>query len=284
MFRGCVGAVLVFAAGATAAEPGPYRFRFQPGQVLTYSVRQQTAVTETAHDETSKDLRTGTTVTKLALTRRWEVKAVDAAGVATLEMSIAAIRQEIARPGPADKDGKPTLDSLVIDSATAEGQQQAVAYLNKPIVTVRLDPRGQLVEAKAVTGTTDRLAAELPFRLTLPETAPAAGVTWERPFTIKLDPPLGTGETHDATQTYTLKGVTDGTATVAVTSALKATPADTAQLPPLIPLLWEGEVTFDPAGGKYTGAKLSVKREVPNHQGTGTKFVYESRYTETLEK
>jgi hypothetical protein len=284
MFRACVGVVLAVAAVGSAADPQPMRFKFQPGQVLTYSVKQQTTVTETAHDEVAKDLRTGTTVTKLALTRRWEVKAVDAAGVTTLEMSITALRQEIARPGPADKDGMPTVDTLVIDSATPEGQQQTAEYLNKPIVTVKLDPRGRLVEAKAVAGTTDRLAAELPFRLTLPETPLAVGATWDRPFVIKLDPPLGTGETHDAIQTYTLKSLTGGVATITVASALNATPKDPAQLPPLTPLLWEGEVSYDPANGRYTGAKLSVKREVPNHQGEGTKFVYESAYTETLEK
>ena len=281
MIRGCIGLVLFFAAAAAADEPP--RFKFQPGQVLTYSVRQETRVTETAHDETAKDLRTGTSVTKLALTKRWQVKAVDPSGVATLEMAIAAIRQEISRPGPADKDGQPTTDDLVIDSATPEGKQQTAAYLNKPIVTVRLDPLGRLIEANA-TGGSDRLNAELPFRLTLPEAGVAVGATWQRPFLIKLAPPLGTGETFDAVQTYTLKAVADGTATVAVASALKATPPDAGQLPPLVPLLWDGEVYFQFVAGRYAGAKLSVKREIPDHQGAGTKFIYESQYTETLAK
>jgi hypothetical protein len=283
MPRVCVGLVL-FAATGTAAAGEPLRFKFQPGQVLTYSVRQLTRVTETAYDETAKDLRTGTSVTKLALVRRWAVTAVDPAGVATLEMSIASIRQEISRPGPADKDGKPTADDIVIDSATPEGKQQTAEYLGKPIVTVRLDPQGRLVEAKAAGGAADRLAAEPPFRLTLPDAAVAAGSAWRRPFPIKLAPPLGTGESFDAVQTYTLKAVADGTAVVAVASALKATPADPGQLPPLVPLLWEGEVYFQPATGRYAGAKLGVKREVPDHQGAGTKFVYESQYAETLEK
>ena len=43
------------------------------------------------------------------------------------------------------------------------------------------------------------------------------------------------------------------------------------------------EVTL-PADGRYAGAKLGVKREVPDHQGAGTKFVYESQYVETLAK
>ena len=32
--------------------------------------------------------------------------------------------------------------------------------------------------------------------------------------------------------------------------------------------------------GRYHGAKLTAKKEIPNHQGDGTKFVYQSEYTE----
>lgn len=286
MSRGMIGCVLLLASAPrlVAAEPGVFRFQFRPGEALTYSVTQETRVVETAYDEAAKDLRTGATVTKLTLTRRWDVKAVDPDGTAALDMAITAIRQQIDRPGPADKDGNPTVDSLVIDSATEEGKQQTAEYLNKPIVAVKLDPRGRLVEVKAAGGSENRIAAELPFRLTLPDAAPAVGSTWDRAFAIKLDPPLGTGETHDAAQTYTLKAFAGGIATVGVASALKATPADAAQLSPLIPLLWEGEVSFRPADGRYVGAKLTAKREVPNHQGTGTKFAYESWYSEALVK
>jgi hypothetical protein len=156
------------------------------------------------------------------------------------------------------------------------------AFLNKPIVTAKVDARGQLLDAKATAGSADRLRAELPFRVVLPEQAPAAGGSWQRAFVIQLDPPAGTGEKYDATQTYTLKGEAQGHAVIGITTALKAAPKDPAEVPPLLPLLWEGEVYFHRATGRYAGAKLSVKQEVANHQGDGTKFVYESQYTEAL--
>jgi hypothetical protein len=49
-----------------------------------------------------------------------------------------------------------------------------------------------------------------------------------------------------------------------------------------LPLLWEGDVYFHKDTGRYSGARLAVKKEVANHQGEGTKFVYESQLTEGL--
>jgi hypothetical protein len=281
MVRGWVFLVVVLCVGPAAADQ-PLRFKWQQSQTLTYGVQQTTTISETTLEDGTNKPVASATVTKLALTRKWEVKAVDAGGAATLEMAITAFRQEILRPGAPDKDGKPTVNSTVIDSATPEGQEQTAAFLNKPIVTVKLDGQGRLLEAKAAGGSADRLHVELPFRLVLPDQAPAAGNTWERPFTIKLDPPQGTGEKYEAVQTYTLKGEAQGVCTVAVATTLKAAPKDPAELTPLLPTLWEGEVFFHKESGRYAGARLAVKKEVANHQGEGTKFVYETTYTEEM--
>ncbi|HVK18718.1 MAG TPA: hypothetical protein VM533_17430 [Fimbriiglobus sp.] len=279
MFRGWTILALLLTASAASADT-TLRFRWKPGQTLTYSVQQTTTVTETTIEDGTNKPVTAATKTMLALTRRWEVKAVDSTGTATLEMAIAAMRQEIVRPGPLDKAGQPTTDRTVLDSATDEGRQQMAAFLNKPVLTAKVDARGQLLEAKAASGTADRLQAELPFRLVLPEQPPVAGATWDRAFAIKLDPPHGTGEKYDATQTYTLKGESQGHTVVGVATALKSPPKDPAEMPGLLPLLWEGDVYFQKGTGRYSGARLTVKKEVANHQGEGTKFVYESQLTE----
>jgi hypothetical protein len=285
MVRGSIVTLFAVVGSAVAAEPAPLRFRFQAGESYTFAVTQKTTVAETTRDEQTGKLATAGTVTKLALTRKWDVKAVDEKGVATLDMAITAMRQEIIRPGPLDRDGKPTADTVVVDSATPEGQKQMAEYLGKPIVTVKLDARGQLLDAKAAGGTPDRLAAELPFRVALPEQPPAANAAWVRPFAVKLAPPLGTGESYDAAQAYSVKGTAAGGYTViGLTTTLKTPPKDAAEWPPLVPLLWEGEVYFHAETGRYAGARLGVKKEIPNHQGEGTKFVYQSEYTEGVAK
>jgi hypothetical protein len=138
-------------------------------------------------------------------------------------------------------------------------------------------------DVKAVTGeeAAMRLAAELPFRVILPETAIA---TWDRPFSIKLVPPYGTGESYDAVQTATLRESTNNLATIVVKTTLKSAPTAPSDLQPLLPWLWEGEVQVSVESGRYLGAQLKANRTLDNHQGVGSKFVFESEYRETLEK
>ena len=277
MVRGLLaGLALTLAAIASAADPP--RFRWQPGQELTYSSEQITTVVET----TVEDGRpvTTATATRLALTRRWLVKEVGPDGIATLELTVLSMKQQIARPGPRDRDGNPTIDRTLIDSSTAEGRQQLAAVLDRPVAVVKVDARGDVVEVLA--GPADRLRTELPFRVVLPGVRPAAGGSWERSLAIRLPPPLGTEESFDAKQTFTWRGESADAVTIGVVTAPKTPPGDPADLTALLPMLWQGEVTFSPASGRYTGAELAIKREVPNHLGEGTRFAYESRFTERL--
>lgn len=257
-------------AGSPVFAGEPLRFHFRPGESLTYTAKQITSVVETTLEEGTNRSVTAASVTKLTVTRRWDVKTVDPTGVVTVELTVTAMRQQITRPGPPDKDGKPTIDSEVLDSATPEGREQMAAFLGKPIATVVVDPQGRVLDATGPPA--ERLRVELPFRLTLPD----AGDRWERTFPLKLP----TGEKADFTQTFAVNGEAAGVATVRVATAPKAAPADPGEWPSLAPVLWEGEVTFDRAAGRYVGAKLTAKKEVTNHQGEGTRFRYESVYVE----
>ena len=266
-------AVLAGVGLARPAADAPLRFKWQPGQALTYQVRQSTVVQETLPGKGGKP-ETATAKTDLTLTRRWTVGAVDPAGTATLEMAITALKTE-HRIG----DGEPT----VRDSANPDHAKEMAGYLGRPIVTVRVDAQGRLVEVKeAKGGSAARLHAELPFRLTLPDAGPSTGQTWDRTFAVKLDPPAGLGETYDLVQTYTAKGMKDGLAVVGVATALKAPPKATAEQVPLVPMLWTGEVYFNPAAGAYHAARLTAKAGLVDHQGDGTKFVYQSTYVEDV--
>lgn len=257
---------------AASAQPAAPRFKWEAGKVHTYRVVQQTAVTETTLDEKTNKPVTGTAQTSLTLVRKWTVKEVDKLGVATLEMSITEMKNEFRQP-----DGSVS----VTDSAKPEDAKAMAEYLNKPIVTVRIDGRGNLVEVKeAKGGAAARLSAELPFRVVLPDALPEAGKGWERPFAVKLDPPHGTGESYDFVQKYTSKGAKDGYLIVGVETTLKAPPKGVSEQVPLVPMLWTGDVYFNTAAGKYQASRLKAKSELANHQGEGTKFVYESTYAE----
>lgn len=273
-------AVVVFAivAGVSAspaqppAGPPPLRFKWVKDQTHTYKVTQQTVVQETTLDEKTEKPVTAEARTSLAITKVWTVKEVDEAGTATLEMQITAVKNEFRRP-----DGSTELR----DSANPEQAKEMAEYLNKPVVIVRVDARGQLVEVKeAKTGSATRLYAELPFRLTLPDMGPVAGQSWDRTFSLKVDPPAGTGEAVEFVQKYTCKDVKDNLAAVGVQTALKEPPKTAGEQVPLVPMLWTGDLYFNVAAGKYHAARLTAKAELVNHLGEGTKFVYQSSFNE----
>ncbi|WP_439632237.1 hypothetical protein [Gemmata sp.] len=263
------------APAATApAGAVPARFKWKAGEVLTYKVTQQTAVRETSLDEKTEKPVTTEARTTLALVKKWDVKGVDDKGVATLEMTITSMKTEFRKP-----DGT----SVVRDSAVPDQAKELASFLNTPILTARVDAQGKLIEVKeSKAGSAARLHAELPFRFVLPESVTVAtGQTWDRAFTLKLDPPLGTGESHEFTQKYT-GGVKDGLVSIGVETTLKTAPKTLAEQVPLVPMLWTGEVYFNPTLGRYHAARLKVKAELPNHQGEGTKFEYESAYVEDV--
>lgn len=271
--------VSVVASAVAFAQSAPLRFQWQAGQTLSYKVSQTTTVDELTLDEKAKKPTPVKTVTSLTSTKKWVVTDVDKAGTATLQLSVGAMKQEVTQTVG---DGKP--NARVIDSAKPDDAKD-MPFLNKPILTVKVDTQGRLIEAKADNKlTADRLQVELPFRLVLPDLVPTKDITWSRPVAIKLPPPLGTGESFDATQRFTFRGMKDDHAVVGLATTLKEPPTDAAVMPPLIPLLWEGDLFFDTKTGRYHGAKLSVKKEVANHQGEGTKFGYASEYTEAVEK
>lgn len=272
-------AFLLLASAGVAQTPP--RFKFVVGRQLIYAVEQQTTVVETTSDENAPT--TSMTVTKLNLRKVWTVKAVSPENIASLELTITSMKQSIARNGPKDKDGKPTIDRTVIDSATDEGKAATGAFLNKVLLTIAVDELGRILDAKSANPESSvRIHQELPFRIVFPKNKPLPGQTWERTFEMKA--PTGTGEKYELVQTYSPKPAANGPAVFGMETLLKAEPKDKGELPALIPVLWKGEVFWNAEDGSYAGAKLTIERDIDKHQGEGSKFRFESRYSETREK
>jgi hypothetical protein len=266
--------LLTFALVAPSQPPAlpAVRFKWEANASHTYKVSQQTIVRETTLDPKTEKPVTAEARTDLTLKKRWVVKSVDANGVATLEMMITEMKNVFRRSYGT---------SLERDSANPEHAKEMAAYLNVPVVVVRVDSRGQIVEVKETkAGSASRLHAELPFRMTLPEAAPAIGTSWDRTFTLKLDPPLGTGESYEFLQKFTPAANANGLLSASVETTLKSPPKALAERVPLVPMLWTGNVYFNTRAGTYHAARLKVKAELPNYQGEGTKFEYESAYNE----
>jgi len=249
-------------------------FHWKAGHALSYRVSQTTTAVERL-----KDAEPMTTTTQLDLKKRWQVVDVDAAGTATLQMSLESLRME-TRP--------PRGETMLFDSAqpdkSSEGMKEELSKYVGPVLTiVRIDARGKLVGVKeSKFGSESRLQCDLPFKLVLPAAAVAAGQSWERAYAIKLEPPQGAGESFDAVQKYTCKAAANGQLTVGVLTEVKSIPEAAAERLPLLPLMPSGDLHFDAANGRLKAVRYQFAHEVANHRGDGSNYSLKSTYAEDL--
>src|SRR5262245_56033690 len=127
----------VLAAAVTAspalAQNAAWRFRWQNGQVLYYRVDHTTTVSETV---SGNKVVTGS---KLSLIKRWDVSAVDDKGVATLRLSVTAMRHEQSRP-----NGETLMfDSANPDKSTPELREQMGKFIGQTLAVLRVDSLGR---------------------------------------------------------------------------------------------------------------------------------------------
>src|SRR5206468_11858884 len=153
------GVLLLAAAATTPAQTAPGRLHWQAGQVLTYRVEQVTTASDVVGDSRAE------TKTRLNLIKRWQVISVDAAGAATLQLSLAMLRLETNTPG-----GETLLfDSASPDKNTPELRQQLSGYVGKALALLRVDNQGRVLEVKeSKFGPASRYENELPFVGVLP--------------------------------------------------------------------------------------------------------------------
>ncbi len=279
-----LAAIGILAAGVTttaygggtgrseATEAIPAVFRWQASQQLPYRIRQQTVVRETLIDPRSRQPQVTEVHTTLELVRQWHVRSVDQDGTATLQMTILRMRQQLQR-------GRE--EPVVRDSQKPDDAKEMTNYLNKPIVTVRVDRHGQIREVvEAATSSARRLEAELPFRLVLPATGIRPDQRWERTFRVVIDPPHGVGDAFPCIQQYRCTSIDHDKAVIAITTRCTQWPTSVAERLALIPYLWEGTVEFDLRSGEYLGSRLQVKETLADYAGPGSRYEYHSAFHE----
>jgi hypothetical protein len=271
MTRWATALVLLTWAAQNSKADDAWRFRWQTGQVLTYRVEQQTQAAEVTSEGKSE------TKTKLTLSKRWQVQSVDAAGVATLQHSVVALRMETATPG-----GETIVfDSADLDRSDARLREQMSKYVGVPIATLRVNALGKVIEVKeSKFGPASRFEAEPPFLVVLPDAAVKQGQRWERAYQITQEPPQGTGEKYDAAQACTCTKVDAAELWVALTTVLKTQPMSLGDRVPLLQMQPEGTIVFDVKNGRLHWARLKVEKELKGHAGEGSSYSFTSTYTE----
>ena len=264
------GVALLAAAALASAQTAPGRLHWQAGQVLTYRVEQVTVAADVVGDSKAE------TKTRLNLIKRWQVISVDAAGAATLQLSLAMLRLETNTPG----GDKLLFDSASPDKNTPELRTQLSGYVGKALALLRVDNQGRVLEVKqSKFGPASRYENELPFVGVLPADGPKEGQEWRRDYKITMEPPNGAGEKYDAVQKYVCKSAADGLLTATMTTELKKPPT-AAEQASLLQLLPAGEIVFDLKAGRLKSASLKIDKEVKGHQGAGSSYHVQMTYNE----
>jgi hypothetical protein len=273
MVRNFSGAILGFILAVSAAQAQDFQFKWRAGQVLSYRVEHVTSATDTIKDSKAES------ATKMTTVKRWQVLAVDQAGVATLQLSLGSLRMEVTPPS-----GQPLLfDSGDPEKSNPEMREQLTRYLGQPLAVLRIDAKGRVIDVKeSQFGPVSRFESELPLTVAFPDETPKVGQAWRRDYKITVEPPKGVGDKYDASQTYTLKKIDNDVATITVTTAVPKLPEALADQIPLLQLQPTGEILFDMEKGVLRSAKLRVEKELKNYQGEGSGYRFESTYSTEL--
>jgi hypothetical protein len=266
-----LAACAVTFSTATAQAP-LMKFRWQPGLTLSYKVAQATKAVEITGNGSSE------TKTKLDLVKQWKVSDVDAAGIATLNLTVVSMRMEISPPS----GGILIFDSADPTVGDAGLRAQMGKYVGQTIAILRLDERGKVVEVKeSKFGPPSRFDAELPFQLVLPAEAAREGVAWNRTYQMKLDPPHGAGESYDCVQAFRCKQMTPTSVLVSCQTTIPKLPENAQDQIPLLQAQTEGEIVFDIENGRLDAAVIQVNKELKDHQGKDSSYKFQSVYRES---
>ena len=259
---------------------GVWGFCWVEGQVLTYRAEHETTAVEVTADGKAE------TKTKLNVTKKWLIKEVDPSGVATLQLSLAALRMETTTPG----GGALLYDSAAPDKSDEGLRKQLGKLIGVPLATLRVNNLGKVIEVKeSKFGPASRFEAEPPFIVVLPSAPVKQKQTWERQYKITQEPPAGAGEKYDAVQTFTLtdtfeesmgRGANLTTLYFSIATAMKTQPESLADRVPLLQMQPEGLIVFDQHNGRMHHAKLTVSKELKGHAGKDSSYRFDSTYTE----
>jgi hypothetical protein len=271
MLTRCLLAIaLVLTAASSAFAQASWQFRWEKGQTLTYKIKHVTSVVEVVENTRN------TTQSSLDLVNRWQVGEVDAKGIATMTLTLVAMRNEQRRA-----NGETLLfDSQNPDKSTPELREQMNKYIGQTLAVLRVDSFGSVHEVKQ--GSASAFAAEPPFVVVFAEGKPAAGQRWGRAYNVVLDPPFGTGEKFQAEQRYECKKIDAGKASVTLATTFKTMPDNARERLPLLQKDLQGEIVFDVQAGRLISARLTIDKTVENHQGNGSSYHFKSEIVREL--
>jgi hypothetical protein len=262
--------LLVGLGSTTARAKTTLRWKYKEGEVLRYSMDQNTV--SVGQDLEGREVKQ---TIGLIMDMTWTVKSVDASGVASITQTIDRLRTSATAPF-----GKFSFDSK--EAGTASG---AAGPLFKMLVgaefSSKMNPKGEVTDIKlsdkvlaTLRGDNEPAGAQGQFSeaglknmiaqmvMPLPDGGVEVGETWGRKITIPAGPD---GQTRKVDQTFTYKGAIaapNGLEAVEFTTKFEAPKAD-----PNVPVTFKketatGRYEFDNAAGRVVKSTVLEDVEV----------------------
>ncbi len=278
--RLCVLAVTVACCGLCGrvsaesedkgAEKYTLRYRFQPGETIRWNVSHRNRVRTTVAGETQTAESTSDSV------KVWRVTEVKPDRSATFVYSVEQVQMRQLISGRAEV----RFDSES-DTDPPLGFEQVAAAVGRPISTVTLSDRGEVLKRHRELQTTP-VENEGDITIPLPEKPVAVGGQWSRPHDVQVRTDAGGVKTIRTRQTFTLENVRHGVATIRVHTSVLTPVRDPAIEAQLTQCAAKGEARFDLDAGRILGQQIDSDKRVVGFRGEASSLHYQTRFSEEL--
>jgi hypothetical protein len=245
------------------------RYKLEPRESLVSKV-VHFAETRTKMSELQEASSSRTITEKV-----WEVSSVNADGDMTFEYRILSVEMVQSVGDQPEQSYNSQTDATAPDLF-----KQVAETVSKPLATVTINPRGQIVKRDSELKAPQLGIGEL--TIALPEEAIAIGGQWSVPRECRVKLESGAHKTIKVRELYTLEKVSAGVATIRIQTQPLTPITDPAVEAQLIQQLSKGEIKFDLDRGRMLSKQLEWNDEVVGFRGPETSLRYDAKYTEEL--
>lgn len=167
------------------------------------------------------------------------------------------------------------------DKTPPHGYDKTAKRIGKPLARITLDQRG---DVKKRVELVEKVGQDTEGQITipLPEKAIPVGHTWRVPHDVFV--PLEGGRTKKVVmqQSFTLKSMKNGVATIAVATQILTPIRDPAIEAKLIDRYRRGTVRFDVTVGRILSQQMDLDKKVIGFRGPDSRVHSKTRFTERL--
>lgn len=254
----------------TAGEKFEIRYKLKPGELLVSKVTHF-AETKTKMSEHNEDSSSRTTTVK-----EWDVEAVNEAGEMTFVYRITSVAM-----AQAVGDAEELTYNSQTDSEVPPVFKQVAETIAKPLATITINPRGQVVSRDNELKAPQLGIGEL--TIPLPDESIAINGQWSVPRELRVKLESGAFKTIKVRELYTLEKVSAGVATIRIQTQPLTPVNDATVEAQLIQQLSKGIIKFDLDRGRLLSKKLDWSDEVLGFRGPETSLRYDAEFFEELQ-